>query len=153
MIRGRCGWLISRRIRRRRGSRRGIRGCAASWGCRSGSVMRCSATCTWLTRAAGESARLYEAARRQQRWIAASAEVTTALLSGAGTGEVLAGVTRRARELAGADLAVLAVPEGEGGRLVIRHADGDGAAAARGLVLPATASLSGRVVATGEPVS
>jgi len=100
-----------------------------------------------------ENARLYEAARRQQRWIAASAEVTTALLSGAGTGEVLAGVTRRARELAGADLAVLAVPEGEGGRLVIRHADGDGAAAARGLVLPATASLSGRVVATGEPVS
>ena len=33
-----------------------------------------------------ENARLYEAARRQQRWIQASAEVTTRLLSGVRTG-------------------------------------------------------------------
>src|SRR6478672_9734396 len=37
-----------------------------------------------------ENARLYEAARRQQRWIQASAEVTTRLLSGSGPGDVLA---------------------------------------------------------------
>jgi signal transduction histidine kinase len=100
-----------------------------------------------------ENARLYEAARRQQRWIQASSEVTTRLLSGSAPGEVLADVTRQARELSGADLAVLAVPDDEGRRLTIAYADGDGADAARGLVLPGGQSLSGRVLATGEPVT
>jgi signal transduction histidine kinase len=100
-----------------------------------------------------ENARLYGAARRQQRWIQASAEVTTRLLSGAPSGEVLADITRQARELSGADLVALALPD-EGGRgLTITHAEGDGADAARGLVLPTRQSLSGRVVATGEPVT
>src|SRR6266571_228660 len=62
-----------------------------------------------------ENARLYDAARRQQRWIQASAEVTTRLLSGSEPREVLADVTRRARELSGADLCVLALPD-DGGR-------------------------------------
>jgi signal transduction histidine kinase len=100
-----------------------------------------------------ENARLYEAARRQQRWIQASAEVTTRLLSGSDPGEVLAGITRQARELSGADLAVLALPDEEGRGLTITYADGDGADAARGLVLSAGQSLSGRVLATGEPVT
>jgi len=100
-----------------------------------------------------ENARLYGAARRQQRWIQASAEVTTRLLSGAPSGEVLADITRRARELSGADLVALALPD-EGGRgLTITHADGDGADTTRGLVLPAGHSLSGQVLATGEPVT
>jgi GAF domain-containing protein len=99
-----------------------------------------------------ENARLYEAARRQQRWIQASAEVTTRLLSGSKPAEVLADITRRARELSGADLAVLALPDDEGRRLTITYAEGDGADATRGLVLPAGQSLSGRVLATGEPV-
>ena len=100
-----------------------------------------------------ENARLYEAARRQQRWIQASAEVTTRLLSGSDPGEVLADVTRRARELSGADLAVLALPDEEGRRLTIAYADGDGAEATRGLVLPAGESLSGRVLTSGEPLT
>ena len=100
-----------------------------------------------------ENARLYDAARRQQRWIQASAEVTTRLLSGSEPGEVLADVTRRARELSGADLAVLALPDEEGRRLTIAYADGDGAEATRGLVLPTGESLSGRVLATGEPLT
>jgi signal transduction histidine kinase len=100
-----------------------------------------------------ENARLYEAARRQQRWIQASAEVTTRLLSGSEPGEVLAGITRQARELSGADLAVLALPDEEGRRLTITYADGDGADATRGLVLPVGESLSGRVLATGEPLT
>jgi len=82
-----------------------------------------------------ENARLYEAARRQQRWIQASAEVTTRLLSGSAPAEVLTGVTRQARELSGADLAVLALPDEGGRRLTITYADGDGAAAVGGLVL------------------
>src|ERR1700683_4191781 len=44
-----------------------------------------------------ENSRLYEAARRQQRWIQASAEVTTRLLAGSEPGKVLAGVGRRRR--------------------------------------------------------
>src|SRR5579863_3443271 len=98
-----------------------------------------------------ENARLYEAARRQQRWIQASAEVTTRLLSGSEPAEVLAHITRQALELSGADLAVLALPDAERRRLTITYAEGDGADATRGLVLPAGRSLSGRVLATGEP--
>ncbi len=100
-----------------------------------------------------ENARLYEAARRQQRWIQASAEVTTRLLSGSDPGEVLAGITRQALELSGADLAVLALPDDEGRRLTITHAAGEGTDATRGLVFPARQSLSGQVLATGEPVT
>ena len=100
-----------------------------------------------------ENARLYEAARRQQRWIQASAEVTTRLLSGSEPREVLADVTRKARELSGADLAVLALPDEEGRRLTYAYADGDGAEAIRGLVFPAGQSLSGLVLATGEPLT
>jgi hypothetical protein len=69
-----------------------------------------------------ENARLYEAARRQQRWIQASAEVTTRLLSGSDPGEVLAGITRQARELSGADLAVLALPEEDPRLLTVSYA-------------------------------
>jgi signal transduction histidine kinase len=100
-----------------------------------------------------ENARLYEAARRQQRWIQASAEVTTRLLSGSSPGEVLAGITRQALELSGADLAVLALPGDEGRRLTVAYAEGDGSDAVRGLILPAGQSLSGQVLATGEPVT
>jgi signal transduction histidine kinase len=100
-----------------------------------------------------ENARLYEAARRQQRWIQASAVVTTKLLSGSAPGEVLADVTRQALELSGADLAVLAQPEEEGRLLTITYAEGEGAAATLGLVLQAGESLSGQVLATGEPLT
>jgi signal transduction histidine kinase len=100
-----------------------------------------------------ENARLYEAARRQQLWIQASAEVTTRLLSGSEPGEALADVTRQALELSGADLALLALPDDEGLRLTVAQAEGDGAADVRGLVLPAGQSLSGQVLATGQPVT
>jgi GAF domain-containing protein/two-component sensor histidine kinase len=100
-----------------------------------------------------ENARLYEAARRQQRWIQASAEVTTRLLSGSDPADVLADVSRQALSLSGAHLAMLALPDEERRRLTVSYADGDGADAVRGLVLPAGESMSGRVLATGEPVT
>jgi signal transduction histidine kinase len=99
-----------------------------------------------------ENARLYEATRRSQRWIQASAEVTTALLSGTEPGEVLARITSQARELSEADLAILALPDEEDRRLTFAYADGDGAQSVRGLVLPVGQSLSGQVLATGAPV-
>jgi signal transduction histidine kinase len=100
-----------------------------------------------------ENGRLYEAARRQQRWIQASAEVTTRLLSGSAPGDVLADITRQALELSGADLVVLALPDDDGQRLTIAYAEGDSADATRGLVLQVGQSLSGRVLATGEPLT
>jgi signal transduction histidine kinase len=100
-----------------------------------------------------ENARLYEAARRQQRWIQASADVTTRLLSGSAPSEVLADITRQVRELSDADLAVLALPDEEGRRMTIAYADGDGSDATRGLVLPIGESLSGRVLASGEALT
>jgi signal transduction histidine kinase len=113
------------------------------------------AVVTALAAAAGvaiENARLYAEARRRQRWLQASAEVTRRLLSGAASGGVLDLVTQQVLEMSGADLAVLALPEGEHRQLVVRHAAGADAARARGMMLPDT-SLSAEVLATGEPVT
>ena len=109
-----------------------------------------------LAAAAGvaiDNSRLYEEARRQERWLRATAEVTHELLSGTGSSQVLELVTTRALELSGADLVALAVPTGDGQRLVNTHAAGEGARKALGLVLPTTESLSGQVIATGIAVS
>jgi GAF domain-containing protein len=100
-----------------------------------------------------ENARLYQAAWHSQRWLQASAEVTTALLSGTEPDEVLARITSQARDLTDADIAVLALPDAGGRRLTIRYVDGDGAQAVNGVVLPTDQSLSGRVLATGDPVT
>jgi two-component system, NarL family, sensor histidine kinase DevS len=100
-----------------------------------------------------ENARLYRAARRSQRWMAASAEVTTALLSGSEPGEVLARITSKARELTDADLAVLALPDEAARCLVVSYADGDGEEAVRGLALPAGQSISGQVLVSGDAVT
>jgi signal transduction histidine kinase len=75
------------------------------------------------------------------------------LLSGAESSQVLALVTTRALDLSGADLVTLAVPTGDGQRLVNTHVAGEGASKALGLVLPAGESLSGQVIATGRAVS
>jgi signal transduction histidine kinase len=109
-----------------------------------------------LAAAAGvaiDNAKLYEEARRQQRWLRATTEVTRLLLSGSGPGEVLGLVTRQALEMSGADLVALAVPTPDRQQLVIQYAAGHGADEAVGLVLQVSASLSGRVLTTGEAVS
>ncbi len=113
------------------------------------------AVVTALAAAAGvaiENARLYEESRRGQRWLQASAEVTRRLLSGADTEDVLDLVIQQVLDMSGADLATLALPEGEHNQLVIRHAAGEDAAGTRELTLPDT-SLSAEVLATGEPVT
>jgi signal transduction histidine kinase len=106
-----------------------------------------------LAAAAGvaiENARLYDEARRQQRWLTASSEVTRKLLSGADLGEALALITESSLQMSGADLVVLALPTSDPLRLQIEHAAGDGAAEALGLMLPVQDSASGQVLASGE---
>ncbi|HEV2376680.1 MAG TPA: GAF domain-containing protein, partial [Streptosporangiaceae bacterium] len=109
-----------------------------------------------LAAAAGvaiENARLYEEARRQQRWLRAIADVTRQLLSGSSPNEVLDLVTRQVLELSGADLVAVAVPAADRDQLVYTHAAGEKAASALGLVVPTADSLSGKVLATGEAVT
>jgi signal transduction histidine kinase len=106
-----------------------------------------------LAAAAGvaiENARLYDEARRQQRWMTASAEVTRMLLSGASSAEALELITQASLEISGADLVVLALPTPDRLQLQIDHAAGEGARGALGLVLPAEGSASGFVLANGE---
>jgi signal transduction histidine kinase len=109
-----------------------------------------------LAAAAGvaiENAQLYAEARRQQQWLRANAEVTQRLLSEQESGQVLEFVTQQAMEMSGADMVVLALPVGSPDQLVIEHAVGTGASEALGLVLPAQASASGLVMASGKPMT
>jgi GAF domain-containing protein len=83
-----------------------------------------------LAAAAGvaiENARLYDQARRQQRWLSATAEVTRHLLSGAEPGEALSMITDRALEMTGADLVMVTLPMPDGRHVRIEHAAGLGA--------------------------
>ncbi|MFE2025383.1 GAF domain-containing protein [Streptomyces hygroscopicus] len=108
-----------------------------------------------LAAAAGvaiDNARLYEDARRRQRWLAASNELTRSLLSGTDPAAVLESFTSTVREMAGADLVTLAIPVGDGSELVIEAASGTHAERARGLVLGA-ATLAAKVFASGETIT
>jgi signal transduction histidine kinase len=108
-----------------------------------------------LASAAGvaiENARLYEETRQRERWLEATAEITTGLLSGADPAEVLCLVATRARELARADVAVLALGSSDGESLLFEVADGKQAERLRGTVVSTTASLAGEVYTTGRPV-
>jgi signal transduction histidine kinase len=105
-----------------------------------------------LAAAAGvaiENARLYDEARRQQRWLTASSEVTSALLSGSDIDDALELITARSLTMSGADLVVLALPTPDRRQLQIEHAAGEGADESLGLVLPAGSSASGVVLASG----
>ncbi|TYB43934.1 GAF domain-containing sensor histidine kinase [Actinomadura chibensis] len=107
---------------------------------------------TALATAAGvaiENARLYEETRRRERWLEASGEISTALLSGTDPHEVTALVAQRAREIADADLATVALVE-EGGRdFLVESAHGEGAEGLEGLRVPLDHSVAGPVFAEG----
>ncbi|MEU7069901.1 GAF domain-containing protein [Streptomyces narbonensis] len=98
------------------------------------------AVATTLAVAAGiaiENARLYEEGRVRQRWLAASSDFTSALLSGAEETEVLGGMLEQAVDIAGADMGVFYLV-GPGGELRGSLARGEGSEAHRGVVLPNT---------------
>lgn len=83
-----------------------------------------------------ENARLFEKVRLRERWLTASADFTSALLSGASEIQVLEMMTDRARRLASAELGVVFRVEPDG-VLCAALALGEGAEAHRGTVLPA----------------
>ncbi|MFI0016002.1 sensor histidine kinase [Streptomyces griseus] len=84
-----------------------------------------------------ENARLYEESRLKERWLAASSDVTSALLSGSAEPEVLHGMLEQAVDIAGADLGVF-YRLGPDGELTGSLALGERADAHGGMVLPSS---------------
>ncbi|MFI6638088.1 GAF domain-containing sensor histidine kinase [Streptomyces sp. NPDC050504] len=103
-----------------------------------------------------ENARLYEQARLRERWLEASAEVTSGLLSGMAEDAVLELMVERAREITSAALGVVnLVEEGAdaGEELRGAFAMGDAADVHLGLLLPREGTFAGAALATGELVT
>ncbi|MFD8559492.1 GAF domain-containing protein [Streptosporangium canum] len=108
-----------------------------------------------LATAAGvaiENARLYEDSRRREVWLQASAEVTTSLLSGAEPQEVLTLIARRARQMAGADIVAVLLPDETGQVLRVILAEGPAGDQVVHGEVPVADSLAGRAFTSGEPL-
>lgn len=106
-----------------------------------------------LAAAAGvaiQNARLYSESRQRERWLVASSEVSTALLSGEDPEQVLALVATRALDVTGASTAFIALPV-DGQRLLIEVAEGRDAEAVRGSLLDRGATRLGAVLAGAAP--
>jgi signal transduction histidine kinase len=107
-----------------------------------------------LAAAAGvaiDNARLYAEAQRRERWLMASSEIRTALVTGAGRREALGLIVAAAQAVAGADQAAVVLPL-TADTLVVEAVGGHGSDRLGGLTLPAFGTLSGRVIRTGESV-
>ncbi|MEA2496170.1 MAG: hypothetical protein QOJ29_4081 [Thermoleophilaceae bacterium] len=107
-----------------------------------------------LATAAGlaiQNARLFEQSQRRRQELQAASDITTLLLAGASTTEVFVELVTQARELAGADLALLALPVGDG-TLRVEAADGRGAKTLRGGLIPAR-SMTADVMRAGVPAT
>ncbi|MFI6284535.1 GAF domain-containing sensor histidine kinase [Streptomyces sp. NPDC051018] len=89
-----------------------------------------------------DRARLFEEVRFRERWLAASAEFTNALLSGSPEDTVLEKMVERAREITGADLGVVYLVEPDGG-LRTALALGEDAGRYIGTRLPREGTLAG----------
>ncbi|GGX38866.1 histidine kinase [Streptomyces chryseus] len=111
---------------------------------------------TTLAVAAGvaiDNARLYERSQQRELWVQATAEVTHSLLSGSPRGVVLALIADRAREIAGADLVVVALPTAERDSFVVELASGLEANTFRGPRPSMTGGLIGAAFARAGPVT
>ena len=96
-----------------------------------------------LAAAAGvaiDNARLFAVAQRRERWLAATAEITSVLLGTVRRTEALRLIARRAREVSGAGLVLVLLYDDENSRYTIEVADGTapGSAQLVGKLLPAT---------------
>ena len=90
-----------------------------------------------LAAAAGvavENARLYEVAHRRERWLAATTEITNALLGDVRRTTALQLVAHRARQVAEAELVLVLLWDADTASLTVEVVDGAGDAAAAGLV-------------------
>ncbi|MFF1411991.1 GAF domain-containing protein [Streptomyces sp. NPDC058289] len=97
------------------------------------------------------NARLYETARRRERWIEGAAAVTTTLLAGRPAADALMCVAERARLLADAAAGVVLQPTAEGGmEIVAASTQGDPGDLVGTAIAPGSAVLE--QLLGGEPV-
>jgi len=101
--------------------------------------------------AAIDNARLYEAARTRGEWLRASATIARQVLT-ADAGAALRVIAERSREIAGADLTIIALPAPGTTGLRIEVAIGVAAGDLEGVRLPMQGSLSGSVFTSGAPL-
>ncbi|WP_079023291.1 GAF domain-containing sensor histidine kinase [Streptomyces odonnellii] len=99
-----------------------------------------------------ENARLYEEARLREQWLAASAEVTSSLLSGGPRAQVLELIIERARQIVPADLGLVALPAEGTGELRTVLAVGPDAEAYKGLRVAVGDGFIGAAFSAAEPV-
>src|SRR3954468_9730411 len=107
-----------------------------------------------LAAAAGvviENARLYAQAARRERWLAATAEITTMLLGSAPQNQALQTVADRARDIAGADAATVVLRR-SAEEIDVHILSGLPQTSLPDGPLPVEGSLAGSVVTTGESV-
>jgi signal transduction histidine kinase len=102
-----------------------------------------------------DNARLYRSARLRERWLVASGEITSRLLSGASEQDVLAELVQASLEILEADLGVIALtlPTEAGTGLAVQLAEGVDAELHRGLLLPLEGTFMGAAFSAAEPVT
>jgi signal transduction histidine kinase len=108
-----------------------------------------------LAAAAGvavENARLYAIAHRRERWLAATAEITSLLLGEVQRTGALRLVARRAREVADAHLALVLLQDEEAGQLTIEVADSPDGPDLTGSVLSVSETAFAEVFTAREVV-
>ncbi|MCS5718139.1 GAF domain-containing protein [Herbiconiux sp. CPCC 205763] len=97
-----------------------------------------------------ENARLFAETQRRQAWSAASAEITSTLLSEAHSDSIVL-LVDRVLELSTADLVCMLVPSGRPDELIVDVAAGRGAAGLRGVLIPISDSIARRVIEGRRP--
>jgi signal transduction histidine kinase len=95
------------------------------------------------------TARLFTESEQRRRWLDASAELTSDLLS-AGASHPLELIAREAAKAADADFALLVLPDGAD-RVIVRAVSGELASDLVGRSTPLHGSLSGQAIRSGEP--
>lgn len=98
-----------------------------------------------------ENARLYAISARREQWLRATTEVTTAILTGSATEDVLELVAQRTQECAGADgVAIMLADQDD--EMVVEIAIGDAAESFTGMRADESWSYSLQAAESGRPV-
>ncbi len=97
-----------------------------------------------------ENGRLFDEARRRERWSAASARVTAEILSS--ESDALPVIADEVAQLVDADLVCIVVPTGSGGSLRVAVARGDRAGDVRADLFPQGGGIVGRSLDADEPI-
>ncbi|MEZ0067206.1 signal transduction histidine kinase [Streptacidiphilus sp. MAP12-20] len=102
-----------------------------------------------------DNARLYRDARLRERWLQASGEITSKLLSGSSEVDVLGELVEASLDILEADLGVIALPlsTAEGTELAVQLAEGLDAELHRGLLLPLEGSFMGAAFTEAQAVT